>query len=783
MSGYEEHYPNTNLSGTNDDDFSGVVYHEPTQSFFIIDNGANADNGAIHEYRYEEVVVGPDTLLQLVHQRVIDFKNFDTDPNDGIKPGDPEGITWMGGDKFAFVRERSGFIHEFWIDVDGPVDADSDVDGDLAGAPVDTTEEIDKNGGSITTITPNPDPSRDNNQGLEGIAYDSDRDVFYVVKEKDWLDLDGQNGTEIIYEVATNGTVTPVHVAGLTSELSGRDVSDVYYANDHIFIITEQGLNQITRITWNAANSAWEFDTNDDDDILDGADIPAGQPEAITFSSDGFDMFVVGEPRQFFHYRNYTSFTPNAAPDMTDASDTRVDGDNITTDTTPTFTGTLTRTVGGNSIPLDGATVFLYVDGVEKGTDETDANGFYSVTPTAALSAGSGQIVTIKVGEETSSIEANQSIASTSVSITIALTDSIADLNIDGFVDFDDLTILLANWNQNVSAAEGNLVDPSGSVVDFADLTVLLAAWTGPGGPGGAGSPEATSVWPDEGDTAYSASIDVYVVFSEEVQGVDASDLELFGLGGIEATIGTPTHIINNVWKFPVSGLLPGAVDVVLAIDEDDITDMAGNSIAPKAWSFVVDPGLWLNEDGTGDVALAADFLGLSSTAVTVEVTFVSDEITSGIGAGTPIFAYATDDEQDAFTLFIENDAPNNMKLYVNGASVVLASGTDVTDLFDGVKYHLAVTYDSDTGKARAYVDGVAIGTEQTFGTPTTVDDGSDNKGGTFFLGQEPDSEWAPTFGFDTEQIFQGSILEVRIYDEVRTPLSRSNSALFALSA
>ena len=326
-------------------------------------------------------------------------------------------------------------------------------------------------------------------------------------------------------------------------------------------------------------------------------------------------------------------------------------------------------------MPVTDAWVWLYADDgsgpVQTGDpDQVDGNGDYTVT---AGSLGNGVYdFTIRASETNTFDEDTNSFDSPALSVQIFY----EDLTDDGYVDFQDLTVLLANWTLNVSAAEGNLVDPSGSVVDFADLTVLLAAWTGPGGPGGAPSPEATSVWPADGATAYSASIDVYVVFSEEVQGVDASDLELFGLGGIEATIGTPTHIINNIWKFPVSGLLPGAVDVVLAIDEDDITDMAGNSIAPKAWSFVVDPGLWLNEDGTGDVALAADFLGLSSTAVTVEVTFVSDEITAGIGAGTPIFAYATDDEPNAFTLFIEKDSPNNMNLSINDVTKTLASVT-----------------------------------------------------------------------------------------------------------
>ncbi|MCH8921973.1 MAG: lamin tail domain-containing protein, partial [Planctomycetes bacterium] len=57
----------------------------------------------------------------------------------------------------------------------------------------------------------------------------------------------------------------------------------------------------------------------------------------------------------------------------------------------------------------------------------------------------------------------------------------VADLTGDGWVDFQDLTILLAHWNQRVSAAHGNLVDPTHTQVDFQDLTLLLAAWTGPG--------------------------------------------------------------------------------------------------------------------------------------------------------------------------------------------------------------------------------------------------------------------------------------------------------------
>ena len=71
---------------------------------------------------------------------------------------------------------------------------------------------------------------------------------------------------------------------------------------------------------------------------------------------------------------------------------------------------------------------------------------------------------------------------------SLTLNATPADLTGNGFVDFQDLTILLANWNQSVSAAQGNLVDEGNTPVNFEDLTVLLAAWTGPGG---AASPDA----------------------------------------------------------------------------------------------------------------------------------------------------------------------------------------------------------------------------------------------------------------------------------------------------
>ena len=56
----------------------------------------------------------------------------------------------------------------------------------------------------------------------------------------------------------------------------------------------------------------------------------------------------------------------------------------------------------------------------------------------------------------------------------------LGDVTNNGFVDFDDLSVLLANWDKDVGVKLGNLVLPGETVINFDDLAVLLDDWTGP---------------------------------------------------------------------------------------------------------------------------------------------------------------------------------------------------------------------------------------------------------------------------------------------------------------
>ena len=90
------------------------------------------------------------------------------------------------------------------------------------------------------------------------------------------------------------------------------------------------------------------------------------------------------------------------------------------------------------------------------------------------------------------STDSDDAQSSTTFDLIVSSTPAlVGDLPGDGFVDFQDLTILLAQWDRNVSAGLGNLVDPLTSPVNFQDLTLLLAAWTGPG-PAAAPRPAAS---------------------------------------------------------------------------------------------------------------------------------------------------------------------------------------------------------------------------------------------------------------------------------------------------
>lgn len=101
-------------------------------------------------------------------------------------------------------------------------------------------------------------------------------------------------------------------------------------------------------------------------------------------------------------------------------------------------------------------------------------------------------------------------------------------------------------------------------------------------------APTITNRSPAPASTLTGSTMNLDVTFSEPVVGVDATDLVLTGSSSVGAIKGTPINVSGNLWRFPVSGLVNGTLNVSLAPDANDIEDAAGNDLALSSWSYSV---------------------------------------------------------------------------------------------------------------------------------------------------------------------------------------------------
>lgn len=163
--------------------------------------------------------------------------------------------------------------------------------------------------------------------------------------------------------------------------------------------------------------------------------------------------------------------------------------------------------------------------------------------------------------------------------------------------------------------------------------------------------------------------------------------------------------------------------------------------------------GVTFNGSGTDGVASASGLSDFPSSELTYEVTFASSADPSG---QVILGSYTTAGDNDMLFRVMGN----NLDLIIAGQSVP-ATGVDVSSFFDGEPHTFAFTWDSATGGVEFWVDGTSVHTT-TVATGATI-----GQGGTFVLGQDQDALGG---GFDTSQIFDGTIYGVRLYDDIRSP-------------
>lgn len=176
---------------------------------------------------------------------------------------DTEGIAYMGSSKFAIIEEG---VKDISIVNIGP-----------------STTSFSK-GGALQVIVPSAPAGNLANTGFEGITYDSKNNQFYVVKEK---------SSRQVYQVANSGTSTLLST--VTTAVTGTGVTDlsgVYFDNSpggHLYILSDES-NRVVEVG------------------LDGTvhaqlTVAGTQPEGITFTPDGLNMFILGEQRELYHYQ------------------------------------------------------------------------------------------------------------------------------------------------------------------------------------------------------------------------------------------------------------------------------------------------------------------------------------------------------------------------------------------------------------------------------------------------------------------------------------------------
>ncbi|MCH8047898.1 MAG: SdiA-regulated domain-containing protein, partial [Planctomycetes bacterium] len=421
-----------NISSTllgNATELSGVAYSDVTDTFYVVDDGTQSK---MLEY-------SPDGALL----RTIDFDNFN----------DLEGIVHMGGTRFAVLEEdtqgaANGFNFSFHLNIlTIPTTLEVTIDKN------DLTQSL-PNEGTIVMTHADLDEGGDDNSGPEGVAYDADGGYFYVAKEKDSVRL-----WRFDDDVAT-AVMKVVDIPGVTDNPSQQnrlidDISEIYFTDDvggaggRLFLMSDPSQKIIMADVDDSNPNALSAAVVKSGGVPVEIDVSMTKPEGFSFTSDSFILFTVADQdsRPFKQYRNFTALTPAAAPDLDAASDTGVDNNNITQDDTPTFSGTLTRGIFEDSVPVKDAWVWLYADDgsgpVKTGSpDQVDANGNYTVT--AAPLDDDTYDFTIRASATNVFDEDTFSFDSPALEVTIQF----SDLTDNGYVDFQDLTILLANWNK-----------------------------------------------------------------------------------------------------------------------------------------------------------------------------------------------------------------------------------------------------------------------------------------------------------------------------------------------
>ena len=157
---------------------------------------------------------------------------------------------------------------------------------------------------------------------------------------------------------------------------------------------------------------------------------------------------------------------------------------------------------------------------------------------------------------------------------------------VSGSTSIDSVTNTSGNvWAVSVSGlGNGSFnIALDGDVQDVAGNDLALVSW---GYTNTLSPPTVESTSPPDQDSVSGTSLSVDVAFSEAVQGVVASSLNLSNAAAASATVDSVADQGSNVWRFEISGLVPGDLDLSVATS---VTDLDGNPLVTNLWSYTIE--------------------------------------------------------------------------------------------------------------------------------------------------------------------------------------------------
>ena len=242
-----------------------------------------------------------------------------------------------------------------------------------------------------------------------------------------------------------------------------------------------------------------------------------------------------------------------------------------------------------------------------------------------------------------------------------------------------------------------------------------------------------------------------YSIESETVAGAFAIDSDTGALSVADASLldyeSNATHTLTIRTN---DGSATYEENISISLRDVDEPDSAPSDLSS---------GIELNTDGGNNAYLQASDGGAilgGASEFTVEIAFATESTELLV-----LTSYAGSAQND---LNLELRSDGTIKAILEGGEVIGSSGFDYNLLRDGSIHNIALSWDNTNGSWAIHVDGFVTDSGSGLRTGNTLNGSAG--AGVLVFGQEQDTVGG---GFNSSQIFSGTLYDIRIWDEARS--------------